>query len=417
MATRKSVIAKPKAKAAPKQYITVSKAPKAKTAKVTTDGSIAKELIPRDSDTGYVGDEPGFAVQPVEAARLGLMSKAFGWYNRFFGKKNAKEFMIDYLSNAGRKNDADALRKVQEQDFILTYGWLARMRLRGLELNATETAKFDAEVARLILPIVEVKSAIKAERIMTDKVSNKPNIQDIMRERAMEAGGQLEGMFDDFITAGAKGTPVPNVVGTLTEYKIMPQHVPLLVEVWKNRITELQEAIDGSDKQLVEGYSQYTKTGLKNLVKFCEAVLAGLESYITVKRATRQPRKRKPVSPERQAGKLKFLKEFPELGLISIPPAKIIGATEVWAYDTAKRKIHYYVADSMIGSMAIKGTTILGFDALNSGIKTLRKPAEFLKSLMSAGKPSARKLFKDVNAVQAKPNGRTNESLIILKAY
>lgn len=416
MATRKSIIA-PKSKAAPKQYINVTKSPKTKAVKVVADGSIAKELIPKDSDTGYVGDEPGFSIQPTKEIRLGLMTKAFGWYNRFFGKKNAKEFMIEYLVSERRNTDADALRKVQEQDFVLTYGWLARMQLRGLKLNDAETAKFNNEVKRLIAPIVEIASAVSAKKESVDKVKIKPNVQDIMRERALEAGGELEGMFDLFVTEGIDGSVTTNVVGVLTEYKIMPQHVPLLTDVWKKRIEELRAAAEGKDKQLTEGYSQYTKTGLKNVIKFCESVLAGLSSYVTVKKATRTPRKRKPVSPERQASKVKFLKEFPELGLISIPPSKIIGATEVWIYDTAKRKIHYYVADSTIGSMAIKGTTILGFDSMNSGIKTLRKPAEFLKSLMSAGKPSARKLFKDVNAVQAKPNGRTNESLIILKAY
>jgi hypothetical protein len=36
---------------------------------------------------------------------------------------------------------------------------------------------------------------------------------------------------------------------------------------------------------------------------------------------------------------------------------------------------------------------------------------------MSGGKPSSRKVFTEVNAVQAQPNGRTSDNLIILKAY
>jgi hypothetical protein len=273
-------------------------------------------------------------------------------------------------------------------------------------------------ISEQIADMLKVKQEKKKAAATEGEVAQqKLTIQDHLREKASECAGELEGMFDDFIIAGAKGTPAPNVIGVLTENKIMPQHVPLLVEAWKSKISELENVLDGKDKQLVEGYSQYNKTGIKNLVKFCESILAGLSSYVTVKKATRVQRKRKPISPERQASKLKYLKDFAELDLTSIPPAKIIGATEVWAYDTQKRKIHYYVADSQIGSLGIKGTTILGFDALTSGIKTLRKPAEFLKKLLTAGKPSARKLFKDVNAVQAKPNGRTNEALIILKAY
>jgi hypothetical protein len=73
------------------------------------------------------------------------------------------------------------------------------------------------------------------------------------------------------------------------------------------------------------------------------------------------------------------------------------------------------VADSHVGALGVKGTTILGFDTTKSGVKTLRKPAEFFKKFMTAGKPAARKLFTEINAVQAQPNGRTNEGLIILK--
>jgi hypothetical protein len=59
---------------------------------------------------------------------------------------------------------------------------------------------------------------------------------------------------------------------------------------------------------------------------------------------------------------------------------------------------------------------LLGFDAANSEVKTLRKPSEQLKEIMGS-KPAARKYFKDIKAVATTPNGRFNESMIILKAF
>jgi hypothetical protein len=171
----------------------------------------------------------------------------------------------------------------------------------------------------------------------------------------------------------------------------------------------------GKDAQLTEAYGAYTKHQIKAMIKFCEAVIAGIGSYINVKKVSRAPRKRKAVSPEKQVAKLKFLKSDEELKLTSVHPAKIIGANEVWAFDTAKRKLHYYVADASVGTLGVKGTTILGFDMVNSGVKTVRKPQDVLKKLMAAGKPAARKVFKEINAVHAQPNGRTNESMIILR--
>jgi hypothetical protein len=48
--------------------------------------------------------------------------------------------------------------------------------------------------------------------------------------------------------------------------------------------------------------------------------------------------------------------------------------------------------------------------------KTLRKPAEQLKGIVGAGKPAARKAFKDIKATETAWNARGTENLIILKS-
>jgi hypothetical protein len=49
--------------------------------------------------------------------------------------------------------------------------------------------------------------------------------------------------------------------------------------------------------------------------------------------------------------------------------------------------------------------------------KTLRKPAEQLKAIVAAGKPAARKLFKDIKATETAWNSRGTENLIILRVW
>ena len=105
-----------------------------------------------------------------------------------------------------------------------------------------------------------------------------------------------------------------------------------------------------------------------------------------------------------------------KLDLISVHPTKLHGASEAWVYDTAKRKLHHYVADEYTKTFQIKGNTLLGFDSTNSEMKTLRKPGEQIKEVMGS-KPAARKYFKEIKAVSAVPNGRFNENMIILKAF
>ena len=224
-------------------------------------------------------------------------------------------------------------------------------------------------------------------------------------------------MYDDFIKSGAKMTANVKHMPLIRGMNIAPNMIGFITAVWKLRLAELEEVVEGKDSQLVEGYSHLSKVQLRNCVKFCEALLADCQSYISLKKVERKPRAKKAQSPERIAMNFKYLKEFEELGLKSQSPVSLVGATEAFLYDTAKRKLIHVTADSHAGTFTIKGSTLLAFDAITTVQKTLRKPKEQLKAIMSVGKPAARKAFKDIKATEIKWNGRGNDNLVILKAW
>ena len=62
-----------------------------------TSDHFVKALSPRDADTKYMGDEPFFPLQPDENGRTLALTHGFTWYNRFYGKKDAKELLCLYL--------------------------------------------------------------------------------------------------------------------------------------------------------------------------------------------------------------------------------------------------------------------------------------------------------------------------------
>ena len=380
--------------------------------KNTEDHSQVKVLNPRDPDVQHYGDEPLFVLQPDQDMRRVTMMRSFTWYNRFYGKKDAKELMSQYLDLNNRTTDAKILRKVHENEFLMTLCWLARMTLRGFELNEKEKLTLENEINRL-LKVVNKPEVVKAEV----DVSTRPNIQDILREKAKDAAGELEAVFDEFITEGKSKTKTMDLVA---KFNVMPQHISLIADIWKKKQTEFADLQEGSDKQLVEGYSHLTKIQVRNIVKFIEQVLSDLNSYISVKKASKAPRQRKAVPVEKIVSKLKYLKTFKDvaakLDLISISPVKLHGASEAWVYDTAKRKVHHYIADEYSKAFTVKGNTLLGFDTTKSEVKTLRKPAEQIKEIMGS-KPAARKFFNDIKAVSTTPNGRFNDQMIILKAW
>ena len=385
-----------------------------------TEDNFIKALNPRDVDQKYMGDEPFFPLQPDPESRISALARAFTWYHRFYNKKDGRELLAQYCEFNKRTEESKQLRKVHESEFLLTLCWLARMTMRGLELTEHENATLQNEISRLVKCLsgtAEAKTSmtsIAKEEVVT---TNRPNIQEILREKASEAAGELEGVFDEFITEGKTKTKTMEVV---SKFNVMPQHIGLITEVWKKKQIEFANLQLGSDKQLVDGYSYLSKIQIRNVVKFIDQVLTDLNAYISVKKASKAPRARKLVPVEKQVAKLKYLKAFKDaatkLDLVSIHPTKLHGASEAWVYDTAKRKLHHYIADEYSKTFTVKGSTLLGFDSAKSEVKTLRKPAEQLKEV-TGSKPAARKYFTEIKAVSTTPNGRFNEAMLILKAW
>jgi hypothetical protein len=243
-----------------------------------------------------------------------------------------------------------------------------------------------------------------------------------MREKADEALSDIELIWDDFVDAGYPKDFNLNrrVMGALESRNVLPQHIANAIKYWNSLLDEFVEAQAGKDDQLVQAYSNLGKMQMRYAIKLIEEVIAELNGYIALKKTVKKPRAKKAVPVERVVAKLKHCKSFNDdalkLELTGLSPVKLHEATEAWIYDTKKRKMHHYVADTYSKCLTIKGNTVIGFDKKESGIKTLRKPVEQIKALMGS-KPAARKYFNDIKAVAAIPTGRFNADMIILKAF
>lgn len=368
-----------------------------------------KELHPRDADAKYIGPEPQF--DPNTVSTQWDLSKAFNWYNHFYDNKDAKEFLAQYLDVAGKQQVAKTLRRVNDRHVKPTYGWLARCIVRGSVVDNDTLSKLQYEIDRLV-SLTQPEDAIDGP-----VVSNRPNVQEIMRERTLNVGGELEGMWDDYLKSGA-GKDGIKAIDVLSQSNILPQHVPLLISAWQTKLDEYNEAAAGKCEQLNEAYDRFGKIQLRNIVSAIETVIADLNAYVGMKKAGKKPRAKKAVPVEKIVKRLKYLKTFKleKLELESVSPTKLHGCSEAWVYDTKKRKLHHYVADEYGKSIGVKGNTVIGFCTKESQIKTLRKPEEQIKVIMGS-KPAARKFFDSIKAVSTAPNGRFNANMIILRAF
>jgi hypothetical protein len=371
-----------------------------------------KPLNPRSADTNALGMEPMWTRQPTDN-RFSALSKAFSWYNYFYGKKDAREMIVAYLEAHGRKDDVRTLKRIPDSSIRLTTGWLCRMSLVGLDLTDQEQTKLD----NLLQEILESKQTEVAEETPVEDTVPKITIQDRLREKVSECAGELDGLFDEFISSGAKLNADYKPVVLMRSLNIAPQMVNDIKQIWTRKLVEFDEAVAGKDADLVQGYGYLSKIQLKNCVKFCELVISDCGAYVQIKKVERKPRKVKAVPPEKRAAKFKHIMEFAELKLKGLPAASLVDKTEAWLYDTKKRKLIHLVADSHTQAFTVKSNSIIGFSTVDSQQKTLRKPAEIIKALGAAGKPAARKIYKDLTTTETPFNGRGTENLIILKSW
>ena len=378
---------------------------------------VPKAVTYRAADSKHMGDEPEWPTVEEqrdwdEQDRKSKLIAAFNWYNYTHDPKDAKGWVIEFFSHMARhEKTVKELRRLGDNDFPRTYGWLARMGRRGLVLKHSELRRLLKTVTDTIAKNAPDVPVVAAEAVPKNVI----NIQDRLNEKMSECLGEIEGAYDEFWTGEFKDKP--GIMAILRTMNPPANRVKEMIAFCEKHIAEYTEAMEGKDAQLAEGYRNFGKRQLKAMAGWWQQAIADLNSYGNIKKTERKPRARKAVPPEKIVSKIKYCKKFDELKLTSISPVDILRSSEVWVYNVKKRKLGVYQADAMMQVLGVKSTAIVGFDPVVSVQKTLRKPAEQLKALMAAGKPASKKFFKDIKSTDVKLNGRLGEDWVILKAY
>jgi hypothetical protein len=128
----------------------------------------------------------------------------------------------------------------------------------------------------------------------------------------------------------------------------------------------------------------------------------------------RKPRKIRVAPAEKIVARMKFQKEDTSLKIVSIDPAKIIGARELWVFNTKYNILAHYVAETDAG-LSVKGTTLQNVSD-SSKQKKLRKPEQMLPGVLQGTSKAAERSFAGIKTKEGNPNGRINEFTVILRA-
>jgi hypothetical protein len=340
----------------------------------------------------YMGDEPEF----LGAMTEGEMAIAYNWYNAMADKSDIKEYTETWLKNQGRLAELKRFKAVPDEWVNHTCGAIARMISRGYDVPA-HSKKFLEETFAYTL----TKAKIQSESNIP-----KQSIQERMRDKQHDIIGDIEELIDS-------EQPF-SLYDWLKAKEIPAAYCPAIVSYYAPWLEELIEVLEGSDPQLKEAYSHMTKTMVKNRVVFFSNLIEDAERYGNVTKKTRTPRKPRTISVEKKLKNLKFQKEDNNYKIASINPEKIIGAQELWTFNTKYKIVTVFRAIDR-GGLQIKGTSITNYNETASLSKgTGRKPEIVLDKLQKSGKIVLRKLMEELST--DKPlQVRINENTVLMK--
>lgn len=354
--------------------------------------------------------------------------RSMEWYRLESSVKDLKPKLVEWMHSAGYdRSDINAIRKTKDKYFSGTIMGVAACLVKGMpEIHEGFNGGKDtgAWLRKEIEAVMkdganDLEDDEDAPKVKEDKPTVPVlNIQDRLREAAGTMSEELDAAIDAWITDPETFDPKSfKIVNLLRGKGVKAAHARYIKGFFKFGHQELLELASGNaDEQLREAYRHNSRKNVKKLIDFYDSIMAACDQIAAEQKVLKKPRAKKVKPAEQLVAKLKFCVKDDKLGIVSVPPAGIIGAQGVVVYNVKTRKIGYYVSKTSAG-LGVKGTSLTDFTD-KSTQKTLRKPPEQLKEFKEQNtQKRVETWFKTIKTTEVALNGRFNEDTVILKVF
>jgi len=326
---------------------------------------------------------------------------ALNYYNVLMDEKQLRLYAQSFVSQYYPQHK-NILNRASDLE-IRPVAMLGRLIMRGQYVSPEHTLL----IANRLEEISHKKPVKVSEPETSATPTSKPTIQDKIKEAVDKYAANVNEALDGFIQNkksdfSMKQFLMTNEVSGAVAKKIADLYQPLLAE------------ISSTDPDIQEGYSNFTKLQMKRYVAFVKGIIDDCAQH-GVSAVARKPRVKKVKPASSVVSKIQYLKEFPDLNLKSIDNTKLVGAKEVWLFNTVYRKLTVLKGTDG-GVLDIRGTSLYNYDLELSGTKTIRDPAKFFADT-SLNKRSLTAAFKAIKTKAAVAKGRISEQVIILAAF
>ena len=333
----------------------------------------------------YLGDEP----DPAKFKTVSDTIRAYTWYNSMCEEADARQYLKDYFTDLVKQVDL-----ISKEWIPWTQAWQCRIATR---LNKKLE---DEKSVREAIMVVVARSRPVEEKPKADK----PDIQARMRERASDIIGDIEAMLD---TGEAF-----SLYDWLKKNEIPAMYAAKIADFYKPLFQEYYDALSG-DKDVLEGYRNVSKAYLKARATQVATIIEDANKYGSNTKKLRVPRKKKPMSVEKKLKYFRYQKEDKEMKLASVAPESVVGAQELWTYNTKYKTLTIFRAIDR-GGLDVKRSNIVNYDEkATSTRRTGRQAEKLVKQVLDGGKVTLRKLMDELK--EATLQDRINENTILLR--
>ena len=331
-------------------------------------------------------------------------------YSYFYGQKDYVSLTVDWVKS-NRPNDLKSYKAGEDWRTSSTLGSLARIHSMGAPIPESYVDFINKQIDTVVsFGKINIENAV--EVVSDAPAVKKKNPSELLREKTLGVLGEIEGFIDEHLDGSLDKNF--SLYTHLKGIDAAAQTARDIAKAYREMHDELTELLVEKTEELVEGYSHMTLSQQKKLLKLVSAFVSDSEKFVLSKKATRKPRAKKATPATKQAEKVIYQKESTDYKITSTSPAHIVGATEVYLFNTKTRVLKYLVTDKREGFI-ISGTSIKNYDKELSFKKKLRKPEETIDSINKVTKLRALKAFKALKTAEKPTDARINSDTIILK--
>lgn len=356
-----------------------------------------------------IGHEPIMPIEISSKTDTNLI-KCLNWYSYMSDEKDTDLWITSYMKKFDYdKKTISHVVSAPYNSTKKTTSFLCRMVANGTIFNGELLNCVSDRLNQLI----ELNSFVPVQPVPVNNViSIQDKIKNIAERHMIVLDEIIENWYRD-----KKAKIIFSMYDYIQKEQLNTQvcnHIKTMIN--RSYFQEFEEVIKGDDEQLNEAYAFLSKAQKKQIYEGLKSCIQDIDRFVgNIKSSKpRAPRKKKPISVEKQINSLKYQKEFSSLKIKSVNPQQIIGAQQLWVYNTKYSTLAVFNALNSSG-FSIKGTTLQNYDETISIKKKIRKPKETLAKVLDGGKIVLKKLMSELTTKPIEVNGRFNDDTIFLR--